>query len=511
MKQNIRYQTLTKSCTIFEQYYQPQYYTVIANLDCNFEEFLGKALTTNLVTFPNVWIILGDINIAKNEKYYIPLNSLFIFPKIQQNETELITIYRINKNFTEFNEQTIGTWSGNCQLLANFSILRTRINFKGALFRASYVLTHNSTMKHFTDYREKHLDNFTKINYILFSFIADLLNATHIRRIVNTWGWENENDKGVIRFSPGMFQELVYDYADVSGTVAFSSPFRLRYFKFIFAPLKDFAIRFVFRAPPLAYYTNLFVLPFDTMIAIMCQMEFYHEPKSASGKIATFVTLITFTFIYTAFSARIVLLLQSNTNQIDDLNSLYNTNFDFGVEDQVYHKHYFSHPTDRTIEYWRKRVNDNKIKTATGGKFYSAEKGIVMMRDSYFAFGLEQTVASYLIDKSFSSNEKCSLLFVENIYKAFVPYLLMPKNSTYLEFVLVSFRRLTETGLFNGEYRRCFNQKPRCKGKESIFLSVGLIEVYFPFAVFGCGIFMSLALMLLEIFAHNYLKVRCCL
>ncbi|XP_050301781.1 ionotropic receptor 75a-like [Anthonomus grandis grandis] len=415
--------------------------------------------------------------------------------------------------------------------------------------RVSYVIQDKNTMNHLTDYRDKHLDNLTKINFILYNILCDLLNCTQIPLFTNGWGFETKNKTtNRTTFSHGMFEDLMYDKSDVAGTVSFTPATRLKYFKYMFAPIKDFSVHFVFRAPPLAYYTNLVVLPFDTMvwltigivlvfcciltnaifhwevkqeefaedletyqenepsfldvvimqIAVICQIDFFYEPKSISGKIATFTVLIFCTFIYTAFSARIVLLLQSNTNKIDNLNALYATNFEFGVESQLYNIFYFKEPSDRSDETWRKKIYENKIKKGNSEKFFGAAEGMRLVRDSYFTFHIEQTVANYLIDRSFSHTQKCALKFVETIYKADIPYLAIPRNSPYMEFLIVSFRRLAETGLHNREYRNCFTKKPSCEGRTNTFVSVGLIESYFAFLVFGCGICISLILLLLE-------------
>lgn len=82
-------------------------------------------------------------------------------------------------------------------------------------------------------------------------------------------------------------------------------------------------------------------LLFHFQIAIACQQDFFHGPKSISGKMATLSILIFCTFIYTAFSAKIVLFLQLSTNKINDVGSVYAAGFDFAVEDQPFNQYYF--------------------------------------------------------------------------------------------------------------------------------------------------------------------------
>lgn len=71
-------------------------------------------------------------------------------------------------------------------------------------------------------------------------------------------------------------------------------------------------------------------------------MDYFYEPKSTSGKIATFTLLLGFSYIYTAFSARIVILLQSTANNLNDVRTLYDAQMDMGVEDIPYNRYYFS-------------------------------------------------------------------------------------------------------------------------------------------------------------------------
>lgn len=151
--------------------------------------------------------------------------------------------------------------------------------------------------------------------------------------------------------------------------------------------------KFIFRAPPLSYVANVFVMPFDSMVwwasfilVLLSPVAFYAisswewrdpefrkkleeihdplrsnfldavmlevgalsqqgsdvEPKSVSGRIATIFTFISLMFLYTSYSANIVALLQSTTDSITNLEHLLNLNIKMGVEDIVYAHHYFT-------------------------------------------------------------------------------------------------------------------------------------------------------------------------
>lgn len=151
-------------------------------------------------------------------------------------------------------------------------------------------------------------------------------------------------------------------------------------------------MKFIFRAPPLSYVTNVFTLPFEThvwycsfalvavtfiVVYIIVRWEWSDPyfrlkveqtaytlrpeltevalmeigaltqqgsdtvPKSSAGRIATIFTFIILMFLYTSYSANIVALLQSTTDSIRTLEDLLNSRITLGVEDIVYAHYYF--------------------------------------------------------------------------------------------------------------------------------------------------------------------------
>lgn len=175
------------------------------------------------------------------------------------------------------------------------------------------------------------------------------------------------------------------------GTPAFFTDGRTEIIDFI-AVTTPTRMKFIFRAPPLSYVANVFVLPFDTMVWYGClimvtiipvalfaiskwewsepvfrkkiesmqtalrgefsdvimlefsavsQQGYDVEPKSISGRIATIFTFVMLMFLYTAYSAYIVALLQTTTDSIKTVEDLLSSRIKLGVEDIVYAHHYF--------------------------------------------------------------------------------------------------------------------------------------------------------------------------
>uniref|UniRef100_A0AAR5QEI9 Ionotropic glutamate receptor C-terminal domain-containing protein n=2 Tax=Dendroctonus ponderosae TaxID=77166 RepID=A0AAR5QEI9_DENPD len=300
--------------------------------------------------------------------------------------------------------------------------------------------------------------------------------------VTNEWGQEFHPSK---LYYKGLLGDLCHEKADAAGTVMFTPTERLKYFKFLVSTTKEMSLHFIFRAPPLPYSHNLFALPFDTniwiscaivlslcglviwiimsweakvasfaanrqmhnenaasfldivmmQIGVVCQMDYFHEPRSTAGKIATFSLLLGFSYLYNAFCARIVVLLQATANNLHDYKALYEAKMDMGVEATSYNIYYFSHPNSRTNEDYRKLIYQKKI--APNNKFLPATDGMRLVQNSYFAFHVELTTASDLILATFNNQEKCAVRKVNSIFKEDKPYLASPINSTVTEYLMI--------------------------------------------------------------------------
>lgn len=177
----------------------------------------------------------------------------------------------------------------------------------------------------------------------------------------------------------------------LSGNSVFVTLDRLDVADFI-AATSHTDIKFIFKAPPLSYVTNVFTLPFDNyvwyssyavlvlilgVLYLVVWWEWYDpvfqkkiedmsdvmrpklfdiimaevgcitqqgsdkEPKSFAGRIGTILTLMVLMFLYTSYSANIVALLQSTDENIRSLEDLYTSRISLGVEDIAYSYYYF--------------------------------------------------------------------------------------------------------------------------------------------------------------------------
>ncbi|XP_060528319.1 uncharacterized protein LOC132703210 [Cylas formicarius] len=530
-----------------------RFFTFAVDMSCeSFTDLITQALQAELFTYPNVWIVFGNTSELKASNFYFPINSHVLVATYTENATfDIKNLYKVNVHSTAYIEHTAARWYGEGIFDFNETILpRNRSDMMGTPIRVSYVFENSDSVNHLLDHRHKETDKLSKINYVLLDHLCDLWNTPQVKLIRNEWGLEKDADNNYYK---GMLGDLYTGRADIAGTVTFTPADRLKHFRYLVSTTKELPIKFVFRAPPLAYSTNLFALPFDKniwyscgfvcalgavfigvimiwenkrklfddceenkpniwdvvmmQIAIACQTHSFYQPKSISGRIATLTILSTFTYVYVAFSARIVDLLPTTSDNIKNIRGLYESNMDMGVNDNDYNRFYFTHRQDRTDEYWRKLIYEKKISSKNSDRqnFINATRGMKLVQTSYFAFHVELSTANNFIEKTFTAQETCSVRMTDTIFRGDIPHLSTPKNSTYVEIFLVGFRRLFETGIHSREHRHYFTAPPKCQGTSKVFISVGLVECYFPFMVFVAGACSSVFVLFLEYVVSRYL------
>ncbi|CAG9760543.1 unnamed protein product [Ceutorhynchus assimilis] len=377
---------------------------------------------------------------------------------------------------------------------------------------------------------------------------------THHILVSKDWGLEYHPVK---KYHKGMLGDLVYGRADVAGTLSYTPNERFEYFKYLICSIRGMSVSFVFRAPSLAYSTNLFALPFDgkvwiscavvqcicclviwiimkwesskqayadykeiyienkaefmdvvlMQIGVVCQMDYYYEPRSLAGKIATFSLLLGFSFIYNAFCAKIVILLQSTADNLYNLRDVYYANFEMGLENTPYNRFFVNNPAKRSDEFLRQLVISRVHSKGKDPNYFTGQEGIKRVQNSFFAFQMEKSAAANLIEASFTNEQKCSVRWIETFFKEDIAHLGAPKNTSYAEYILIGFHKMFETGVYAREHTRSFSKLPKCS-KSGIFVSVGLMECYFAFFIFIVGVTLSWIILFVELIIDYYLRPK---
>lgn len=146
-----------------------------------------------------------------------------------------------------------------------------------------------------------------------------------------------------------------------------------------------------------------------------------------------FFIFLTFAFLYSAYTANIVSLLQSPSKSIQTMEDLYNSKLKLGVDDTPYNRHY----TALGETPFEKKVYLEKI--APPGKkdsFMKSKDGLARMRQGMFAFSIEENAAYKIMEDTFLEHEKCEIVSIEHI-RVSHPYLSIRKHSPYKEILKV--------------------------------------------------------------------------
>lgn len=173
------------------------------------------------------------------------------------------------------------------------------------------------------------------------------------------------------------------------------------------------------------------------------------ELKSNSGRIAMIFALVAFMFLYTAYSANIVAILQSTSNSINDLEDLLNSKIELGVEQAPYFIPIFKVNFRKIFRImlliWNfqyasnpvaKNIYEKKLKPR-GDKFMmSLRQGTEKMRTHFFAFYTEGSSINKLMSDYFDESEKCNVRQVEYV-KIKEPWIIAQKHGSYTELLKI--------------------------------------------------------------------------
>ncbi|CAH1364152.1 unnamed protein product [Tenebrio molitor] len=506
----------------------PEHQLFIIDLTCHDSlPLLKQAEKLGIFKSPFRWILYGPVSTVSS--FYFAVDSqVFI---IEPDRVETIYKYSPKSSFVR----------------DDVTSLSKRTNLMGATIKISIVITNPDSLNHLWDYRNKHMDAISKLNYILVHQLMSYLNASKEIIIQKTWGYKNQTTG----LYSGMAGDLQTGVANLGGTPLFFTTDRIDIIDYIAATTPTY-MKFIFKAPPLTYVTNVFTLPFaasvwhycfvmvavvvifvylvvlwewkevkfrktisgkrgDTLrpnifdvimmeIGAITQQGSDVEPQSIAGRIIFIFTLTTLMFLYTSYSANIVALLQSTTDSIKTLDDLLHSRIKLGVEDIVYAHYYFENAVDPT----RRAIYEQKV-APKGQKpsFMKAEEGIRRVQEGFFAFHIELNTGYKLISDVFQEGEKCGLKEIEYV-NLIEPWLATEKKSPYKEVMKIGMRKIHETGIQNREIRRVYTRKPQCHTRGSNFGSVGLIDCYSAFLIFGIGIGLGVLLFVLELIAKEY-------
>nr|XP_026488460.1 ionotropic receptor 75a-like [Vanessa tameamea] len=521
---------------------------IVTDLNCpNSSHFMEQANGTERFRSPYRWLIIGEYDKTKEDTlndlkhFHILIDSHVILSERNGDIFTLYLPYKQLSNSSEWKLESFGTWSAKQGLNKtndmSVEITMRRKNLGGLPIAASLVITSNETKKQLFNLRDLHIDFITKASFRQLDPLYYFLNASRVLIFTDNWGY-------IINGSyNGMIGDIVREVAELTGTVVFITKQRLKVLDYLSYPTST-TVKFVFRQPSLSYENNLFILPFkprvwfcifgliilmllivfinarwesikyepDTLdktflkpnlseIALMVigaitQQGSYTELKGTLGRVVMFLMFLAFLFLYTSYSANIVALLQSSSNQINTLADLLNSKLELGVEETPYNRHHFLAATDPI----KKAIYEKKI-VPRGYKpnFMSLEEGVRRLQKKPFAFNMFLGGGYKLVEKYFLEHEKCDLQEIEYIEEN-KPWLACRKKSPLKEMYKIGLFRNQEHGLNSRVNFLIYAKKPTCIVHGGTFDSVNMTDFYPALLMLAYGTILALILLLLEIF-----------
>ncbi|XP_014277125.2 ionotropic receptor 75a [Halyomorpha halys] len=478
----------------------------MANSSTGFLDNKGVQLLSNAYALPSSSVVLANILMG-------------------EGLVEYYDVYRIsmytNMKFLFLSRQP----------LSRFTLLtkNKRTDFDGVTFTAATSVLYPNIFEGFSEENLNHpeADAYAKVGYAIERNVGQQFNFSFtIKIFFNSYGYLKNGSfthvmglmvKEQIDFTTGlMMRDERMDYIDFAGnTFATYSPL-------------------IFKQPSLSSVSNIFLLPFEAQVwlatgallfvsTIILFVEIIITSRllfrtrysflevfmgiledaflqgstlqfeSAAAKLTSLLFSIVSYFLFIAYSAKIVALLQLSTSSITSLSQLSNSHMAIAIQDVVYNRVYFQETKDPYVkEFYQKKIYP------LGEKAYLPPKdGIMKIRSGFYAYKLETDWAYKLISETFNENEKCGLTEM-NIFVLPMISPAFPKRSGLREHFSRSIIWQQETGIFQRIKKIFSSQKPSCNINAVGYTKVHLMDVQPALFFLIYGILGSILVFFLE-------------
>ncbi|PSN49393.1 Ionotropic receptor 75o [Blattella germanica] len=439
-------------------------------------------------------------------------------------------------------------------MIASSLPAKRRLNLHQTTLRVGTVVTDKDTLEHLDDGVNKHIDSMSKSNYLKYKHAAMVINVNTQNVFTNTW------ENFVNGSWTGLSVYLERNEIDLGTSPIFLLEGRLKTLNYIHAPHGGSSF-FLFRKPQLSLMRNIFILPFSSSVWLasgaililigvllygifkweaqnndttrnnkegldimitgseeqkartaswsdiilisfgqICQQGSEMEARQPTGRIISLLLYIAVMFLYTAYSACIIMLFQSTSDSIQTLKDLYESGMELAVCDNEYNRHFFPMVNDPI----RKAIYNDRIKSSEN--FMPLEDGIDKVKNAFFAFHASE-IAFKTVSETYREEERCGLKSIP-FFDFFPAYVGASKESPFKEVLSFAYRRMQETGFQIRIYTQFYTKKPKCDGSSSIYVSVGITDCLAVILVLVYGIPCAIVVLLLEIIVHKILKKR---
>ncbi|XP_047018873.1 ionotropic receptor 75a-like isoform X2 [Helicoverpa zea] len=414
------------------------------------------------------------------------------------------------------------------------SAVTRRRDLKNVTMKGISVVTEPYNFKGWSDLRNRQIDTFPKFTYPLMMLAAQDMHFRFDLRQMDLYGVSHNGS------FDGLVGRLQRNDAEVGLASIFIRPDRMQVADYI-SETCVLLCAFIFRQPARSAVSNVFLAPFSAgvwaasagvaaaaallLVALravlqrtrqrddlalftlpetltfalgtLCQQGFHTTPGVTSVRLVMFSTLLASLFVFTAYSAKIVAILQTPSDALRTIDDLTRSPITIGVQDTTYKKVYFlESPDESTQQLYRRKILPQGERA-----YHSVVDGIARVRTGLFAFQVESSSGYDIIRQTFTEREKCSLKEIE-AFKLPLVAVPMRKNSGYRELFATRLRWQREVGLMSRERRVWLVSRPRCDAAGGGFVSIGIGDVLPALQVLGLGALISLTLLAAELAAH---------
>ncbi|XP_034252474.1 glutamate receptor 2-like, partial [Thrips palmi] len=235
----------------------------------------------------------------------------------------------------------------------------------------------------------------------------------------------------------------------------------------------------------------------DCFLAVMgalCQQGADRTPDSVSGRTVMVMFLFTSFFLFTAFSAFIVALLQAPPTPLRTPQELLASHMKIGAMDVAFIHAWFRGEVDKAVRGVVGDIFVKKIKTHERPAFLPVWEGIEFVRRGDYGYQAEMNEAYHEIQEKFTEGEKCDLFEME-LFPSEAQIIVTVEKSPYREAFSRFVRWQRETGLVDRIARRWYASKPRCESGGRGFMAIGVREVVPLLLLLSYGCVISLLLL----------------
>nr|APC94349.1 ionotropic receptor 2 [Pyrrhalta aenescens] len=437
-------------------YFPPEHLLFLLDANCNGSNILlQQANELKLFSHPYKWIVLDQADQKTFEGIFLTVDSrVFIIKNIVENDIyRIVSWYKIEENSSEFLENDVAEWHPKRGfLLYNELNSVNRSNMMGLNVNVTYTAMFSDSYNHLDDFRDTQLDPVLKTSWILTNCAMEMVNMTSTKIIRSSYG---EILPNTTRYD-GLVGDIQSGIAEIAGNSFYLRSDRIPIVEYV-APCCPSYLRFIFRAPPLSFVSNIFILPFDLYVWYSClgliaiilivvyliavwesndpifkekehkssspklepgifnallmelgaitQQGTEAEPKSNSGRIATIITFICLMFLFTAYSANIVALLQSTAENIKNPQDLLNYSIALGMRDISFVHYYYNTSTEPIL----KAVYNKMSPKGQKPNFMTLEEGVARMQKEFFCISNRPYVRLQNSRKNLSRKRKMSI------------------------------------------------------------------------------------------------------